>query len=85
MFELAAFLLVAVFAAIPPALAGWWLLSVHRELVLLSYAVHRARELGDAAAVARAEAALRLRLASFPGGHVGRWMGVDSPAPTGRG
>ena len=76
MLELATFLAVTVVASIPPALAAWWFLRVHRELVLRSYALHRARVQDDAEAILLAEDALRLRLRSFPGGIVGRWMGV---------
>jgi hypothetical protein len=79
MFALAVCLVVTVFAAIPVAVAVWWSLSVHRDLVLLSFTLHSAEEQGNAQAIARAEAALRARLARFPGGIVGRWMGVNAP------
>ncbi len=66
---LAALACLAVTAALV-----WWLLRLHRQLVLLAYAVHCARETGEG----EAEAAERLArsLDGFPAGVLGRWMGL---------
>jgi hypothetical protein len=76
MFELAAFLIVLFLASLPPLLMGWWGLRLHRELVLLAYAVHRAEQGEDAEALEAAQSALEARKRSFPAILVARWMGL---------
>ncbi len=76
----AAIISSALFLAIAvPAAAIVWLLRVHRELVLLAYAVHRAEQAGEPETIALAEDALSQRLMSVPAGLVGRFMGISAP------
>jgi len=60
-------------------LLGWWLLRLHRELVLLAWAVERAGHDDDPVALHQAEAQLRQRMAGFPAGALGRWMAISAP------
>jgi hypothetical protein len=76
MIELALTLLVLFLASLPPLLLGWWGLELHRELILLAYAVHRAEQGGDRDALDRARDALEARKRSLPAGWMARWMGL---------
>lgn len=55
----------------------WWLLRLHRALVLLAWAAHRAEREGDPEELAEAHRALAERTARFPAGALARWMGIE--------
>ena len=74
-------LITMLIAVAIPVLVVWWLLRAHRELVLLAWAVHRAQECGEPDGIAQAQGVLRRRLARFPAGYVGRWMGIEDLVP----
>jgi len=60
-------------------LLAWWLLRLHRELVMLAWGVERAGRGDDPDALTDAQAQLRQRMAGFPAGALGRWMRISVP------